>query len=166
MPKSNRLLWECFKYFRDRLVQSADLVQHGAALAGLLAETVGRQLMFILISVDDEINAYTVFETLNARGLELSSTDLLKNYMFSRLKVATDLDSLERRWRALLATVQQERFPEFLRYHLLCEEPRIRSQRLFKLVRERVRTQQDVFALMGDGRRAELFARSPIPIGY
>ena len=116
LPKSNRLLWECFKYFRDRLVKSADLVQEGAALAGLLAETVGRQLMFILITVDDEINAYTVFETLNARGLELSSTDLLKNYMFSRLKVPTDLDSLERRWRALLATVQQERFPEFLRY--------------------------------------------------
>ncbi len=159
LPKSNRLLWECFKYFRDRLVKSADLVQGGAALAGLLAETVGRQLMFILITVDDEINAYTVFETLNARGLELSSTDLLKNYMFSRLKVPTDLDSLERRWRALLATVQQERFPEFLRYHLLCEEPRIRSQRLFKLVCERVRTQQEVFALMEAlERRAELFA--------
>ena len=30
-----------------------------------------RQLAFILITVDDELNAYTVFETLNARGLEL-----------------------------------------------------------------------------------------------
>ena len=159
LPKSNRLLWECFKYFSNRLAQEAALAQDGAALAGMLAETVGRQLMFILITVDDEINAYTVFETLNARGLELSSTDLLKNYLFSRLTVGTDLESLERRWRALLATVQQERFPEFLRYHLLCEEPHIRSQRLFKLVRERVRTPQDVFGLMEAlERRAELFA--------
>jgi len=159
LPKSNRLLWECFKYFSNRLAQEAAFAQDGAALAGMLAETVGRQLMFILITVDDELNAYTVFETLNARGLELSSTDLLKNYLFSRLKVGTDLESLERRWRALLATVQQERFPEFLRYHLLCEEPHIRSQRLFKLVRERVRTPQDVFGLMEAlERRAELFA--------
>lgn len=159
LPKSNRLLWECFKYFSNRLAQEAAFAQDGAALAGMLAENVGRQLMFILITVDDEINAYTVFETLNARGLELSSTDLLKNYLFSRLTVGTDLESLERRWRALLATVQQERFPEFLRYHLLCEEPHIRSQRLFKLVRERVRTPQDVFGLMEAlERRAELFA--------
>lgn len=130
LPKSNRLLWECFAYFRAQLEASPAIGRDGVGLAGLLAETAGRQLMFILITVDDELNAYTVFETLNARGLELSATDLLKNYLFSRLRVAADLEALGRRWRALIATVQQERFPEFLRYHLLCEEPRVRSQHL------------------------------------
>lgn len=159
LPKSNRLLWECFVYFRARLEENAAIGRNGASLAGLLAETAGRQLMFILITVDDELNAYTVFETLNARGLELSSTDLLKNYLFSRLRVAADLDALGRRWRALIATVQQERFPEFLRYHLLCEEPRVRSQRLFQMVRTRVGAPPQVFALMDAlERRAELFA--------
>lgn len=159
LPKSNRLLWECFSYFRARLDEDGQLARNGAALAALLAETAGRQLMFILITVDDELNAYTVFETLNARGLELSSTDLLKNYLFSRLRVAADLEALGRRWRALLATVQQERFPEFLRYHLLCEEPRVRSQRLFQMVRNRVTTPENVFGLMEAlERRAELFA--------
>ena len=159
LPKSNRLLWECFSYFRARLENEQTLRRDGPALAALLAETAGRQLIFILITVDDELNAYTVFETLNARGLELSSTDLLKNYLFSRLRVAADLEALGRRWRALLATVQQERFPEFLRYHLLCEEPRVRSQRLFQMVRNRVATPQQVFGLMDAlERRAELFA--------
>jgi hypothetical protein len=156
LPKSNRLLWECFQYFGKRL---DELDQTGEPLAQLLTEVVGRQLLFILITVDDDLNAYTVFETLNARGLELSSTDLLKNYLFSRLKVPADLSALQRRWRALIATVQQERFPEFLRYHLLCELPRVRSQRLFKLVRDRVKTGADVFALMDAlEKRAELFA--------
>ena len=36
--------------------------------------------MFIQITVEDELNAYTVFETLNSRGVELTSTDLLKNF--------------------------------------------------------------------------------------
>jgi hypothetical protein len=168
LPKSNRLLWECFSYFRARLEENPPLAADGAALAMLLAETAGRQLMFILITVDDELNAYTVFETLNARGLELSSTDLLKNYLFSRLRVAADLDALGRRWRALIATVQQERFPEFLRYHLLCEEPRVRSQRLFQMVRSRVSTPPQVFGLMEAlERRAELFAALSDPThGY
>jgi hypothetical protein len=159
LPRSNRLLWDCFCYFCARLEETESLQRDGTALAALLAETAGRQLMFILITVDDELNAYTVFETLNARGLELSSTDLLKNYLFSRLRVAADLEALGRRWRSLIATVQQERFPEFLRYHLLCEEPRVRSQRLFQMVRSRVASPAQVFALMEAlERRAELFA--------
>ena len=105
------------------------------------------------------MNAYTVFETLNARGLELTTTDLLKNYLFSRVKVAADLEALQRRWRSLMATVEQERFPEFLRYHMLCELPKVRSGRLFKLVRDRTKTTQDVFTLLDDlERRAELFS--------
>jgi len=159
LPRSNRLLWECSQYLAARLEQVPALQNDGAALARLLSESVARQLLFILITVDDELNAYTVFETLNARGLELTTTDLLKNYLFSRVSVAADLEALQRRWRSLIATVGQERFPEFLRYHLLCEEPKIRSQRLFKLIRDRAKTPQQVFLLLDAlGDRAELFA--------
>jgi len=159
LPKSSRLLWEAFQYFKRVLSGIDELAADGGKLAELLSETVGRQLSFILITVEDELNAYTVFETLNARGLELSTTDLLKNYLFSRLRVKADLDALQRRWRGLIATVRQERFPEFLRYHLLCEIPRIRSERLFKIVRQRVTDAAQVFDLMEAlETRAELYS--------
>lgn len=159
LSKSNRLLWQCFVYFRRRVDTWSASTTDGAQLARLVSETAGRQLMFIRIAVDDELNAYTVFETLNARGLELSATDLLKNYLFSRLKTTADLRALQRRWKSLMTTVHQERFPEFLRYHLQCELPRVRTQRLFKLVRERVHTGEDTFALLDAlERRAEVFA--------
>ena len=116
-------------------------------------------MLFILISVDDELNAYTVFETLNARGLELTATDLLKNYLFSKVQVPSDVEALKRRWNRLIATVTQERFPDLLRYHLLCEHPRIRRERLFKMVRDRVETPADAFELLARlEERAELFA--------
>ena len=158
LAKSNRLMWECFGYFSDRLNTVPEIQTDGAALARLLSETIARQLMFILITVDNELNAYTVFETLNARGMPLTTTDLLKNYLFSRINVASDLEVLQRRWRSLIATVGQESFPEFLRYHLLCEYPKIRSQRLFKLVRDRAKTPEQVFSLIEElEKRAELF---------
>lgn len=156
LPKSNQQLWQCFQWFRKRLGETNG---SGTELATLLSETIARHLLFIQITVEDELNAYTVFETLNARGLELSSTDLLKNYLFSRIKVATDLSALQRRWKALLIVVKPERFPDFLRYHLLCETPKIRKQRLFKQVREAVREPREVFDLMcALEARAELFA--------
>jgi hypothetical protein len=159
LPKSNRLLSNCYGYFKEKVEQWAGQTTDGEQLARLVSETAGRQLMFIRIAVDDEVNAYTVFETLNARGIELSATDLLKNYLFSRLKTSADLTALQRRWRALMATVKQERFPEFLRYHLQCELPRVRSQRLFKLLRDRVKTGEQTFALLDAlESRAEVFA--------
>lgn len=159
LPRSNRLLWECLQYFSRKLEEDQTYAADGEAVTRLVTETVGRQLLFIHISVDDELSAYTVFETLNARGLELSTTDLLKNYLFSRFKVASDLEALQRRWRSLLNTVREEHFPDFLRYHLLCELPRVRSEQLFKVVRDRVRTPGEVFALLDAlERRSELFA--------
>lgn len=159
LPRSNRLLWNCFEYYESCIGTLRHIGQSGERLARILSETVARQLLFILITVDDELNAYTVFETLNARGLELTTTDLLKNYLFSRVKAPNDLKALQRRWRSLLDTVTPERFPEFLRYHLLCEQPKVRSQRLFKLVREQVTNSADVFELIGVlEARAELFA--------
>jgi uncharacterized protein with ParB-like and HNH nuclease domain len=137
LTKSSNLLWECYKYFRNNLDKIPEYSK-GEPLAELISEIVGRQLLFILITVENDINAYMVFETLNARGLELTTTDLLKNYLFSRVKVESDLQALQRRWRTMLATIRQERFPEFLRYHLLCQHSKIRSQRLFKLVRARL----------------------------
>jgi hypothetical protein len=158
-PKSNRLLWECYNWFAKQIADNPTLQNQGVALAELLSETLARQLLFILITVEDELNAYTVFETLNARGLELSSTDLLKNYLFSRVKVTADLSALQRRWRRLVATVRQEKFPEFLRYHLLCTYPQVRQQRLFKLIRDQVKNSADVFNLLAAlETRAELFA--------
>ena len=159
LPESNGLLWKCFGYFSAQLDALEDLQEDGEALARLLSETAARCLLFILITVDDELDAYTVFETLNARGLELTTADLLKNYLFSRVRVPPDLESLQRRWHALLSTVTAERFSEFLRYHLLCEQAGIRKERLFKLIRDRVTTSQQVFDLLDAlETRAELFA--------
>ena len=160
LPRSNALLWKCFQYFSKQLdVLQVDAGNAGEEIAKVLSETVARHLLFILITVDDELDAYTLFETLNARGLELTTTDLLKNYFFSKVRVATDMDALKRRWQALIATVAQERFPDFLRYHLLCEQPKIRRQRLFKMVRDRVRTPEDTFGFVTAlEARAELFA--------
>ncbi len=157
LPKSNRLLWECFLYF-VRKISGESFAKDGFGLAEMLSEVVARRLMFILITVEDDISAYTVFETLNARGLELTVTDLLKNYLFSRLNAPTDLESAQRRWQRLVGTVRQEKFGEFLRYHYLTKHRQIRSGRLFKIVRDEVKTSADVLELITELEgRSELF---------
>ena len=80
--------------------------------------------------------------------MELSSTDLIKNYLFSKLRVEPDVVMMQRRWGALMETVGQKKFPDFLRYYLLCEEKEIRKPMLFKHVRRRITTVDDVMTLL------------------
>jgi uncharacterized protein with ParB-like and HNH nuclease domain len=148
LSKSNQLLWQAFEYFSNRLDELQEVVQSGETLAEFLTDIIAQNLLFIQINVEDELNAYTVFETLNARGIELSSTDLLKNYLFSLFQGPDDLQEAQRQWRRIISTVQMENFPEFLRYYLSLKQTRVRRERLFKIVRESVRNGRQAFDLL------------------
>ncbi|MEZ2321447.1 MAG: DUF262 domain-containing protein [Microcoleus sp.] len=148
LSKSNQLLWQAFDYFSQELEKLSDIFQDGEKLTAFLGDTVAQRLLFIQISVEDELNAYTVFETLNARGLELTSTDLLKNYLFSLFQGPDDLKAAQRQWKRIINMVQMEEFPAFLRYYLSLNYSRVRRERLFKLVRESVKNAQQAFDLL------------------
>lgn len=64
------------------------------------------KLKVVSIIVPSESNAFTLFETLNDRGLILAQTDLLKNYLFSR---ASDyLDEVQFMWVEMTAKIEEE----------------------------------------------------------
>jgi len=150
LSKSDRLLWESFLYFSQNLNQLDNVISSGEKLAELLTDTIALRLLFTSINVEDELNAYTVFETLNARGVELSSTDLLKNYLFSLFQGPDDLKEAQGQWRRIINTVTMEKFPEFLRYYLSLSHSQVRRDRLFKLVRQYVTDASQAFDLLDE----------------
>lgn len=58
----------------------------------------------IWVLVPDHANAFTIFETLNDRGLDLAISDLLKNYLFHL--VGDRLTEVEQRWTTMLGTLE------------------------------------------------------------
>jgi hypothetical protein len=109
-------------------------------------------LFFTVITVTDELNAYKVFETLNARGVRLSATDLLKNYLFSVLDRGTNNDhelrNLEERWETMVGMLGSESFPDFLRVHWNSRRNFARQAELFKTIRGQVTSRESVFQLL------------------
>jgi hypothetical protein len=110
LSDSQALLWSAYQYFYGKLAEVVGLIGDGRKLTAFLTELVARRLLFIQITVEDELSAYTVFETLNARGLELTSTDLLKNYLFSLIPSQHDLDHVQQQWNRIANLVGTERF--------------------------------------------------------
>lgn len=117
-----------------------------------LVEGVSDRLFFTVITVTDELNAYKVFETLNSRGVRLSATDLLKNYLFSVLHREGggegDLEAMELRWGTLVGRLGEENFPDYLRVHWISRNGLVRQTDLYKTIRTRVANRQQVFQLL------------------
>ena len=127
---SNTQLRSAFEWFDAKF---AGLVQHWADPSQELArfvEEMADRLFFTVIVVTDDLNAYRVFETLNARGVRLSPTDLLKNYLFATLSAGShnpaEADALESRWEGLVNRLGDDDFPHFVRVHWN-SRPRVRS---------------------------------------
>jgi len=152
---SEHSLRKAFLWFDQRLERHIRTLdgEAGVELAKFV-ETMSDRLFFTVITVTDELNAYKVFETLNARGVRLSATDLLKNYLFSILhqegRHAHEMQSLENRWESIVSRLGSEDFPDFLRMHWNSRQHFVRHTELFKVIRGRIRSREHVFALMRD----------------
>ena len=142
---------KAFEWFETKIRQEYGNKKDGAALATLL-DHLSDKLFFTVITVTDELNAYKVFETLNARGVKLSSTDLLKNYLFSvvhrELNDDRELNILDERWEILVGKLGSESFPDFLRAHWNSRNKLVRSADLFKTIRAKVLNRRQVFELI------------------
>jgi hypothetical protein len=131
----------------------------GGALAAFL-ERIAEGLRFIEIMVEDDETAFVVFETLNARGVALSTADLLKNYLYAKAAKGgtTDLEHARLGWEQILTHVQMEHMSSFLFHTLAGDIEGLREKRVFHEVKRLVPDGASVFSFLERlERSAELY---------
>lgn len=62
-------------------------------------------LNVILVSLENEDDAYLIFETLNTRGKDLALADLLRNHFSKYLKPNSGVDAAKIKWAKVLDTI-------------------------------------------------------------
>lgn len=151
LRSSEHALRKAFEWFHKQVRDGYGAERSGQRLARFLDDLSDR-LFFTVITVTDELNAFKVFETLNARGVRLSPTDLLKNYLFSVVHKETahegEIETLERRWEEMVGQLGGESFPDFLRVHWNSRRKFVREADLFKTIRAQTPDKQKVFELV------------------
>jgi len=64
-------------------------------------------LKIIFVKLDNEDDAYIIFETLNTRGKDLSLTDLVKNHVTKNIKAkSASVDQPKVKWERILETIE------------------------------------------------------------
>lgn len=151
---SEHLLRKAFIWFEDRIKARVGTNEDSGRALAAFVDSLVDMLFFTVITVTDELNAFKVFETLNARGVRLSSTDLLKNYLFSVVSTQetheAELKALEELWERIVGLLGSESFPEFLRIFWNSRNKLVRKSDLFKTIRKRITARGQAFDLLRD----------------
>lgn len=145
---SEKQMRECFLWHYERIKKEFTT---GESLAGFIDNIVDK-LFFTVINVSDDFNAFRVFEALNARGVQLSSADLLKNYLFSVVDESkphpSEIDELELLWSKVIGKLGNQKFEDYLRYFWNSKNKTVRKTNLFKTIRKSILDKTQAFALV------------------
>ncbi len=156
--QTNQLINQCFKFFQEK-----PLGDSGEAIAEFI-ERVASSMIFTKIVVQDDLNAYKVFETLNARGVQLSTPDLLKNYIFSIVtknnQIPDDeLNELDETWSEIVFQLGESNFTDFIRYHHNFQAHLSQKKALFSSIRKLADTREKAYSYLRSlGNYAPLYA--------
>lgn len=96
----------------------------------------------LVLSVQDEADAYVIFETLNDRGRSLDTLDLLKNHLFSKAK--SYLPETKEKWNSVKENLTEiDPKNRFLSHFWLSNYGRSSKTSLFRTIRDQITSAAD-----------------------
>ena len=147
---SEKQMRECFLWFYEK---SKKMFKTGEDYASFVEKFVDR-LSFTVIEVSDQLNAFKVFETINGRGVQLSSSDLLKNYLFSVVDDTKphklEMEELESLWAQVIGKLGNQKFEDYLRNYWNSRNKLVRKNNLFKTIKKAIQNKEHAFNLVRD----------------
>lgn len=137
--KDNRII-KAKRFFQDKI--SKQFFGRSNSLIELQSffRFVITNLKFVTIYVEDDFDAYVIFESLNSKGMDLSVADLLKNKILSNMKVSNQDDALVD-WDDLVKTVQNAsaNFVDFIKiYWNAYESVDVTKSTLYQAIRKKI----------------------------
>jgi len=147
ITSTNKLLRKCFEFFNKKTFGNS-----GAEIAQFIAD-FSSSMVFTKIIVQDDLNAYKVFETLNARGVQLSTPDLLKNYLFSIVTKDEEigdeeLNDLDEQWSEIIEQLGESNVSDYIRYHHNSYRKMVTKNNLFSSMRKAITTPKEAYSYL------------------
>jgi uncharacterized protein with ParB-like and HNH nuclease domain len=150
---SHRLLEDSYAMLRSKLEEiitkyPSEWKQKFAQITTYLDE----QARVVQVDTGTDADAFVIFETLNDRGADLTTADLLKNYLFSQS--GANLDIVQALWIEAISTFQGpdkiKTFVQFLRHWWSSKKGLIREIKLYRSIRDDVKDSESALRFAQD----------------
>jgi len=102
-----------------------------------LSQQLENRVQVLVAEATDLPEAYVIFETLNDRGADLTTADLLKNFLFSA--AGQYFRFVEDRWAQLESNFDRpEDLVKFIRYHHVSRHGSVSGRKLYRAIQSEV----------------------------
>ncbi len=114
------------------------------------------ELIAIEIRLESDDVAYEIFETVNARGVGLSVADLLKNLIFSKIKVKKEKDTAKEDWYEIERNIEETGFElkRFIRHYWMSKHDFVTEKKLYTSIKNNI---SDWEEFIGDIKEASMW---------
>jgi uncharacterized protein with ParB-like and HNH nuclease domain len=140
--KAQKNIRAAYEYFTNIL--SKEIKQEGKDAKGYI-DALFRKLKAMVIvelSVDDDADAYQVFETINSKKVDLTVSELLKNFVYYQNKESkANRDRVHEQWSEMVenlysASVNLEA-SQYVRHFWISQESQITKKELYRAIKNK-----------------------------
>lgn len=136
--KSHGLVRRARDYFTQKVAQqeqAAGLGQAGFDRNLRLSDVLCNHMSLVIVHSSDEDNAATVFETLNDRGIGLSTPDLLRNLLLRRADGVDARNRIVSAWQTVLTIAEEVSVDDFLRHFWVSKRGDVKARKLYREIK-------------------------------
>lgn len=158
---SSERMWEAYQYLRKEL--HGDGRDDIFRWLGTWAEFINEQLYVAVFEHPDEASAYSVFEVVNTRGRQLTTADLLKNYIL-RNTASERREERYSRWHEMAEQFESlggQTFVQYIRHVVNLDAGYILPKELYNYIARRG-DYKDATPISVDELMTELQAQLPL----
>ncbi len=101
-----------------------------------LFETVQQRLHVVFINLGENDDPYLIFESLNAKGADLTQADLVRNYLLLRLQSNAQEQLYHQHWLPMQDRLR-DALPEFVRQYLMQSGEEVPKGQVYGVLKKR-----------------------------
>jgi uncharacterized protein with ParB-like and HNH nuclease domain len=135
--ESNRLLANAYVTIWNLIKNASSNFSNTEYLSNLV-EVLSEYVSCIQITTTSEDAAYILFETLNDRGVDLTLSDMLKNFLFS--KAGKRIEEIKHRWTEIVTLIGQEFMKTFIRHEWMSKYGQTREKELYSKIKSEIKS--------------------------
>ena len=139
---SNRLLLEATLHCHEmveKFVSDLESAKQQIARLYRLSSYIENNVRVVVLDVSSEANAYTIFESLNARGNELAVLDLVKNHIFGNAR-PEHIASVQDKWQSMVDLLEDRDTDDFLKTFWTSRFGRVQKSQLYDRIKSAYKT--------------------------
>lgn len=130
-------IFRCYKHF-EKKVDQVDII--------ILNKVLTSRFSVVSIVLDYDDNPHLVFESLNAKGRQLTQADLIRNYFFMRIHVDDQEDMYSKYWQPMQNGLGDD-LTECIRHYMMRGGSIVKQGEVYFTLKDRVATKDALKSL-------------------